>query len=93
MLIRDRGTGLSEEVARRIGEPFFTTKESGKRNGAGSLFDAKMSSKASVERFTLSKRQGGGLFAKWTFRVATDFYRKKTDILLPQLNGSYFCGE
>lgn len=35
ILIRDRGTGLSEEVARRIGEPFFTTKEVGKGMGLG----------------------------------------------------------
>ncbi|MFN7845492.1 MAG: ATP-binding protein [Pirellula sp.] len=35
MTIRDRGTGLSEEVARRIGEPFFTTKEVGKGMGLG----------------------------------------------------------
>lgn len=33
--IRDRGTGLSEEVSRRIGEPFFTTKEVGKGMGLG----------------------------------------------------------
>ncbi len=33
--ITDQGTGLSEEVARRIGEPFFTTKEVGRGMGLG----------------------------------------------------------
>lgn len=33
--IQDSGSGLSEEVARRIGEPFFTTKEVGEGMGLG----------------------------------------------------------
>ena len=33
--IKDSGTGLNEEVARRIGEPFFTTKEVGDGMGLG----------------------------------------------------------
>jgi two-component system sensor histidine kinase RegB len=33
--IEDCGSGLSEEVLRRIGEPFFTTKEVGKGMGMG----------------------------------------------------------
>jgi two-component system sensor histidine kinase RegB len=35
LTITDHGTGLSEEVARRIGEPFFTTKEVGQGMGLG----------------------------------------------------------
>lgn len=35
LVITDRGTGLSDEVARRIGEPFFTTKEVGQGMGLG----------------------------------------------------------
>jgi two-component system sensor histidine kinase RegB len=33
--ILDTGSGLSDEVLRRIGEPFFTTKEVGKGMGMG----------------------------------------------------------
>jgi two-component system sensor histidine kinase RegB len=33
--ILDAGSGLSDEVLRRIGEPFFTTKEVGKGMGMG----------------------------------------------------------
>ncbi len=33
----DRGTGMPEEVLRRIGEPFFTTKEPGKGMGLGTF--------------------------------------------------------
>jgi two-component system sensor histidine kinase RegB len=33
--IEDSGSGLSDDVLRRIGEPFFTTKEVGKGMGMG----------------------------------------------------------
>ena len=33
--IRDRGQGMSEEVLRRLSEPFFTTKEPGEGMGLG----------------------------------------------------------
>ena len=35
MTIRDSGTGMTDEVHRRIGEPFFTTKEVGQGMGLG----------------------------------------------------------
>lgn len=35
VVITDKGIGLSDEVARRIGEPFFTTKEVGQGMGLG----------------------------------------------------------
>jgi len=35
LTIEDCGSGLSDEVLRRIGEPFFTTKEVGKGMGMG----------------------------------------------------------
>ncbi|MFO0918954.1 MAG: ATP-binding protein [Planctomycetaceae bacterium] len=35
MKIEDRGTGIAPETLRRIGEPFFTTKEPGKGMGLG----------------------------------------------------------
>ena len=39
--IRDRGTGMSEEVLARVSEPFFTTKSPGKGMGFGRVFSAK----------------------------------------------------
>lgn len=57
--IRDRGPGLSQEEARRAGQPFFTTKGPGHGFGIG-LFLAN----ATIERFggkvTLVNRDGGG---------------------------------
>jgi two-component system, sensor histidine kinase RegB len=35
MTITDQGTGMSDEVQRRVGEPFFTTKEVGQGMGLG----------------------------------------------------------
>lgn len=34
-VVRDRGCGMSEETLRRVGEPFYTTKEPGKGMGLG----------------------------------------------------------
>jgi two-component system sensor histidine kinase RegB len=34
-VVRDRGCGMSEEALRRVGEPFYTTKEPGKGMGLG----------------------------------------------------------
>jgi two-component system sensor histidine kinase RegB len=41
LIIRDQGTGLSADVLRRAGEPFYTTKEPGRGFGLG-LFLARM---------------------------------------------------
>ncbi|MBL0939058.1 MAG: PAS domain-containing protein [Gemmatimonadaceae bacterium] len=35
LVVRDNGAGMSEEVQRRIGEPFFTTKPPGRGTGLG----------------------------------------------------------
>jgi two-component system sensor histidine kinase RegB len=57
--IKDRGPGLSEEVARRAGEAFFSTKSPGGGLGIG-LFLAN----ATIERFggkvKIFNREGGG---------------------------------
>lgn len=57
--IRDRGPGLTQDEARRAGQPFFTTKGPGHGFGIG-LFLAN----ATIERFggkvTLVNRDGGG---------------------------------
>jgi len=56
--ITDRGLGMSSETLRRVGEPFFTTKEPGKGMGLG-VFLAR----------TLAERLGGQL----TFESAEGF--------------------
>ena len=33
--VRDRGVGMSPDVRRRVGEPFYTTKEPGQGLGLG----------------------------------------------------------
>ena len=35
--VRDQGSGMPANVLRRIAEPFYTTKESGKGNGSGDI--------------------------------------------------------
>jgi two-component system sensor histidine kinase RegB len=55
LCVEDTGSGMTEEILRHIGEPFFTTKEPGKGMGLG-LFLVR----------TLANRLGGGV----TFETA-----------------------
>jgi two-component system sensor histidine kinase RegB len=57
--IRDKGTGMSEEMLRRAGEPFFTTKEPGKGMGLG-LFLVRLVAEQSGASFTIDSRIGEG---------------------------------
>lgn len=62
--VTDRGPGVSPEVARRIGEPFFTTKARG--TGLG-LALVKQVVSEHYGRFTMYNRTEGGVLAELWF--------------------------
>jgi two-component system sensor histidine kinase RegB len=66
--IIDHGTGMSEELLARVGEPFFTTKEPGRGMGLG-VFLAR----------ALAERLGGSLELSSQLKQGT-----KVRVLLPQ---------
>lgn len=55
--VRDHGSGMRDEVLRRAGEPFYTTKESGKGFGLG-LFLARMFAERWGGSLTLASDRG-----------------------------------
>ena len=57
--VRDRGSGMSEEMLRRAGQPFFTTKEPGSGMGLG-LFLVRLVAEQSGARFTIDSKLGEG---------------------------------
>jgi two-component system sensor histidine kinase RegB len=57
--VRDRGPGMPPEIARRAGEPFFTTKAPGKGMGLG-LFLVRLVAEQSNGRWYLDSRPGNG---------------------------------
>ncbi len=57
--IRDRGCGMSDDLLRRAGEPFFTTKEPGKGMGLG-LFLVRLVAERCGAAFSLNSRLGEG---------------------------------
>ena len=57
--VRDSGTGMSEEMLRRAGEPFFTTKDPGKGMGLG-LFLVRLVAEQSGATFTIDSRSAEG---------------------------------
>ncbi len=60
--VRDNGGGISEEVARHVMEPFFTTKPQGQGSGLG-LAIAQEIIKSHRGTLTLMPREGGGTTA------------------------------
>jgi two-component system sensor histidine kinase RegB len=57
--VRDKGCGMSEEMLRRAGEPFFTTKDPGKGMGLG-LFLVRLVAEQSGANFSIDSRLGEG---------------------------------
>lgn len=57
--VKDEGPGMSEEMLRRAGEPFFTTKEPGKGMGLG-LFLVRLVAERCGARFRMASQEGEG---------------------------------
>ena len=57
--VRDSGTGMSDEMLRRAGEPFFTTKEPGRGMGLG-LFLVRLVAQQCGAVFTINSKPGSG---------------------------------
>ena len=57
--VRDKGCGMSDEMLRRAGEPFFTTKDPGKGMGLG-LFLVRLVAEQSGANFSINSRLGEG---------------------------------
>lgn len=57
--VRDRGAGMSQEMIRRAGEPFYTTKEPGRGMGLG-LFLVRLVAQQCGARFWIESKIGVG---------------------------------
>jgi two-component system sensor histidine kinase RegB len=57
--IEDRGTGMSDELLRRAGEPFYTTKEPGRGMGLG-LFLVRLVAERCGAKFSIVSKEGEG---------------------------------
>lgn len=57
--VRDSGCGMSEEMLRRAGEPFFTTKEPGRGMGLG-LFIVRLVAQQCGATFAIDSQPGRG---------------------------------
>lgn len=69
-MVRDNGAGIDEEIASRIWEPFFTTKEVGKGVGLGLALT-----------YDIVKRQQGDIQLKSRVGQGSEFR-----VLLPVYN-------
>ncbi len=60
--VRDEGAGMSEEMLRRAGQPFFTTKEPGRGMGLG-LFLVRLVAQQCGANFSIDSQPGAGTTA------------------------------
>ncbi|HEX4123443.1 MAG TPA: ATP-binding protein [Tepidisphaeraceae bacterium] len=67
--VQDRGCGMSPDLLRRAGEPFFTTKEPGKGMGLG-LFLVRRVAEQVGGTFSLDSQEGAG--TRCVLEVATE---------------------
>jgi two-component system sensor histidine kinase RegB len=70
IVVSDRGPGMSREVLRRVGEPFFSTKPPGTGLGLG-VFIARTLSEQMGGRFRLESEPGRGTIATVEIECAT----------------------
>jgi two-component system sensor histidine kinase RegB len=63
--VRDSGTGMTDDVARRVGEPFFTTKAPGEGMGLGLYLTRAVVSRLGG-RLTLQSNAGAGTTVELT---------------------------
>jgi two-component system sensor histidine kinase RegB len=68
--VRDFGEGIDEETLRRVGEPFFTTKDPGKGMGLG-VFLVQILAERLGGRFALQSEPGIGTTATFELPVAS----------------------
>jgi two-component system sensor histidine kinase RegB len=74
VVVTDHGTGMPPDVLRRIGEPFFTTKEPGKGMGLGT-FLARTVAERLGGRLTFQSSKEGGATAILELPVAVETLR------------------
>ena len=57
--VEDRGAGMSEELLRHAGEPFYTTKEPGKGMGLGLFLVRLVAERCGADVFDSFETRGG----------------------------------
>jgi two-component system sensor histidine kinase RegB len=77
--VQDCGSGMDEATLRRVGEPFFTTKEPGKGMGLG-VFLVQMLAERLNGRFALRSEPGKGTTATFELPAASTVAARATEV-------------